>query len=173
MSHRRWTSMYAAIRDATALLCLVVGCSSGGDDAAMDAPESLSQRPSSGPVVVEARGRDFKWQFLTPGPDGDIASGDEELLGNELVVPPATDVILILTSEDYVYTLNVPDGRIEVAVPDMVHSIRFTSPAGGTHEFRTDPLCGLRYFHDDVLGTMRVATVGESSESVASLPVSR
>jgi len=107
-------------------------------------------------MVFEARGRGFKWQFLTAGPDGTFSSGDEVSLGNELVLPPAKDVTLILTSEDYVYTLNVPDGRIEVAVPDMVHAIRFTSPIEGIHEFRTDPMCGLRYFHDDVLGTMRV-----------------
>ena len=158
--------MHAAIRDTTALLCLVVGCSSGSDDATTDSAESSPHVPSAGPVVVEARGREFKWQFLTPGPDGEIASGDEELLGNELVVPPAADVILVLTSEDYVYTLNVPDGRIEIAVPDMVHSVRFRSPAEGTHEFRTDPLCGLRYFHDEVLGTMRIASVGGTFESV-------
>jgi heme/copper-type cytochrome/quinol oxidase subunit 2 len=165
MSRRRRNSMYAAIRDTTALLCLAVGCSSGGDDVAKDASESSPHMPSSGPVVVEARGRDFKWQFLTAGPDGKIASGDEEMLGNELVVPPAADVILVLTSEDYVYTLNVPDGRIEIAVPDMVHSVRFRSPAEGTHEFRTDPLCGLRYFHDEVLGTMRIASAGSTFES--------
>ncbi|MDG2130065.1 MAG: hypothetical protein P8K08_18850 [Fuerstiella sp.] len=158
MRRRHRLSICAATRDIAAVLCLVMGCSSGVSDATTETSGSPPHVPSSGPFVIEARGRDFKWQFLTPGPDGNIASGDEQLLGNELVVPPAADIILVLTSEDYVYTLNVPDGRIEIAVPDMVHSVRFTSPAEGTHEFRTDPLCGLRYFHDDVLGTMRVAS---------------
>ncbi|MCP4171012.1 MAG: hypothetical protein GY758_09610 [Fuerstiella sp.] len=156
------------MRNAAALLCVILGCSSETEDTSARAPDSLQQqKPPTRPLVFEARGRDFKWQFLTPGPDGDIASGDEESLGNDLIVPAATDVILVLTSEDYVYTLNVPDGRIEIAVPDMVHVVQFRSPTEGTHEFRTDPLCGLRYFHDDVLGTMRIACAPNSPESVS------
>ena len=161
-------SRHTGVRNATALLCMIFGCNSETEDPSARAPDSQLQQPSSTrPTVFEARGRDFKWQFLTPGPDGEIASGDEVSLGNELIVPAATDVVLVLTSEDYVYTLNVPDGRIEIAVPDMVHVVQFKSPAEGTHEFRTDPLCGLRYFHDDVLGTMRIASVPNSSESAS------
>jgi len=108
------------------------------------------------PIVAEARGHEFQWQFFTIGPDRKPGTGDETCLGNDLPVPPDTLVTLILTSDDYIYTLNAPDGRVAAAVPDLVHTIQFRSPSGGRHEFRTDPMCGLRYFHDDVLGTMSI-----------------
>jgi heme/copper-type cytochrome/quinol oxidase subunit 2 len=66
------------------------------------------------------------------------------------------DVTLLLTSDDYVYTLTSPTGSKEIAVPKLVHTLRFQAPETGTYEFRTDPMCGLRYFHDDVQGTMQV-----------------
>ncbi len=167
MHHCHRAFRYAGVRSATALLCVILGCSSETENSSTRAPDYQQRQASTKPLVFEARGREFKWQFLTTGPDGDIASGDEESLGNELIVPAATDVILVLTSEDYVYTLNVPDGRIEIAVPDMVHVVQFRSPLEGTHEFRTDPLCGLRYFHDEVLGTMRITSASNDPVSVS------
>ena len=143
-------------RVAAAVMVLMVGCGT----ATVDEPPAYRSRAASSmsPLLFEARGRDFKWQFLSLGPDGEIGTGDEQSLGNELVVPSNASVTLFLTSEDYVYTLDVPDGRIAVAVPEMVHTIQFVSPAEGTYEFHTDPLCGLRYFHDDLLGTLRVTS---------------
>ncbi len=105
----------------------------------------------------EARGKNFEWYFYTPGPDGILMTEDDVLVGNELKVVPQTQIELQLTSEDYIYTLTAPDGTKQIAVPEMVHSLSFESPDSGIYEFRTDPMCGLRYFHDDVQGTMQIA----------------
>lgn len=151
-----------AIFEAVAILSfLLTGCQAEGNATSAVSPANIQstatqQTTSHAPITVEARGTAFKWKFLTLGRDKKIATGDETVLGNELVVPANTVVTLVLTSTDYVYTLNVPDGRIAAAVPDMEHRIQFLSPSDGRHEFRTDPMCGLRYFHDEVLGTMQI-----------------
>lgn len=153
---------------AAAVASVFPGCGANEQNTTVthSSPQQQHQKiriPSDGPLIIEARGSEFKWRFFAAGPDGKPASGDETLLGNELVLPSAAEVLLVLTSEDYVYTLNVPDGRIQAAVPQMVHTLRFVAPTSGTHEFRTDPLCGLRYFHDEVLGTMRIASSEEAA----------
>ena len=157
--------IHLEVAAAVFLLCVICGCGRATDTVDhFKTPAAVTTAPAIGshaPITVEARGTDFKWQFLTTGPDRKIGTGDETVLGNELVVPPQTVVTLILTSTDYVYTLNVPDGRIAAAVPDMIHQIQFQSPDSGRHEFRMDPMCGLRYFHDEVLGTMSVAENGD------------
>lgn len=127
-----------------------------------ETPPNQLQPPRSAtghaPILVEARGHEFHWEFFTVGPDGQPGTGDEKSLGNDLPAPANTLITLILSSDDYIYTLNTPDGRIAPAVPELIHTIQFRSPPEGRHEFRTDPMCGLRYFHDDVLGTMSVLT---------------
>ncbi|MCA8997430.1 MAG: hypothetical protein KDA80_10590 [Planctomycetaceae bacterium] len=107
-------------------------------------------------VEFEARGENFQWHFYGAGPDGELRTTDDVFLGNTLTVRPNTKVELDLTSKDYIYTLTSPDGAKEIAVPEMIHRISFVAPQDGDYEFRTDPLCGLRYFHDDVQGRMSV-----------------
>lgn len=120
---------------------------------------SLSDQPPDVPrhAYFEARGRDFTWHFRTLGPDFLPESRDVDFDEKALKVSPRTEVHLQLTSDDYVYTLTAPDGNKEIAVPGMVHTISFVAPESGTYEFRTDPMCGLSFFHDDVQGTMEIS----------------
>lgn len=123
-----------------------------------------SQTPGSETQSLEAqrihtflaRGENFKWHFFTAGEDGELMTEDDLFVGHELTLPPRSPVELTLTSVDYVYTLTSPDGEKEIAVPEMIHTLNFVAPDSGTYEFRTDPMCGLRFFHDDVQGKLLV-----------------
>ena len=127
------------------------------DAAASSAVDSGdSTAPLLGDCRVEARGVKFAWQFYHL-PDGEEPGAETALpLGNTLRLKAGADVQLLLTSTDYVYTLTTPDGQKEIAVPDMIHRLRFTAPERGQYEFHTDPMCGWRFFHDDVQGRMEV-----------------
>lgn len=157
----KWHTLRSVRRTTLSWLlaaCLLSGCGDSPTLKTVATPSSTlaSRSRLHQPITVEARGHNFKWGFFTTGPDKRPGTGDERSLGNELPVPPNAMVTLIVTSDDYIYTINAPDGQVAAAVPEMQHTLQFRAPSKGRHEFRTDPMCGLRYFHDDVLGTMIV-----------------
>ena len=109
------------------------------------------------PLTYEARGSEFQWSFAYAGADGDLGTPDDVSLGNTLLIPAGKQVELQLVSDDYIYILAAPvTGQREIAVPDMVHTLRFDSGVVNEYELISDPLCGYRFFHDEVMGNINV-----------------
>lgn len=140
-----------------------LGCQQNGDQEELASPASSVTQTTPRLTVatdqleeIMAVGTNFKWTFIDVGLDGVEGTVDDYNYGNTLRLPAGQQVKLNLRSTDYVYTLNVPDGRIQAVIPDLDRSIQFQMPSTGTHFFKTDPMCGLRYFHDDVLGVLEV-----------------
>ncbi len=107
--------------------------------------------PSS--VTVRAMGRNFQWHFTYPGPDSTIDTADDVFAERTLYLPPNVDVELLVNSDDYVYTLSLPDyGVKEIAVPDLTHTLRFHTTTSAEIDVRVDPLCGFRFYHDEIMG---------------------
>ena len=58
-------------------------------------------------------------------------------------IPVQTDVVLVLRSEDYVYTLALPQfGLKEIAVPTLEFRLDFRPPDAGRFPLLGDQLCG-------------------------------
>jgi len=112
----------------------------------------------SQPVTVEATGRDFQWSFRYPGADGDLGTPDDKRSSQLLMLPPAVDVTLLLTSEDYIYTITLPPyGLREIAAPDLIHKLVFHTTKVEEFDLLVDPLCGFRFYHDELMGRVSIA----------------
>lgn len=110
------------------------------------------------PVTVEAKGRDFQWSFHYPGADGELGTPDDLQSDRLLMLPPDVDVTLLLTSDDYIYTITLgPYGLREIAVPDLVYQLQFHTARVEEFDLMVDPLCGFRFYHDEVMGHVSIA----------------
>ena len=105
------------------------------------------------PLVIEAVGRDFLWHFRYPGTDGKLGTKDDLVVSKDLHLPLGHAIELRLTSDDYIYTFRSTELKlIEVAVPEMWFQLAFTTERPGKHELEVDPLCGVKFLHDDEMG---------------------
>ncbi|QEG43587.1 hypothetical protein UC8_56380 [Roseimaritima ulvae] len=114
-------------------------------------------RPNAEPppsrYVVKVVGRDFDWHFqvLEPLTQQNAPETDR------LHLPLDTEVELQITSEDYVYSLRIPEwGLHEVAVPGLVRTAQFRTNESLDRVLPVDPMCGFGAFHDDVMGSIVV-----------------
>ena len=96
------------------------------------------------PFAIRLTGTDHRWQAVYPaiGTAGPVVQ--ELHAGSQLRVPVDTEIILVLTSSDYIYTLAVPElGLKEIAVPGMEFRIMFRMTDLGQYSLINDELCGL------------------------------
>lgn len=113
--------------------------------------------------VVEATGRDFRWRFRILEPSDYAAGMDSDALTHHLTVPEGAVIDWKLTSDDYIYTFSIPSlGINEVAAPDVLRQWRSGPLAGGSYDLLVDPICGFRFFHEDLMG--RVTVKAEPAE---------
>lgn len=109
------------------------------------------------PIQIQAVGHDFFWHFRFPGPDGEFNTKDDVSVANELHLPTERDVVFLVTSEDYVYTMAIPDlGLRQIAVPELTFPLAFRVAEERSFEIKADPLCGVRLFHGEGMGTVIV-----------------
>ncbi len=154
------------------LLLGLAGCGAGSaveqqagsadKPAKLDLPDVLS---------FQARGSEFQWSFTYAGNDGQLDTPDDVRMGNTLLLPSEKPVELCLVSDDYIYILTAPGtGQREIAVPDMVHSLTFDSGPVGDHDLLSDPMCGYRAFHDEVMGRVSVVAQHEFAARLLDTP---
>ncbi|MEO2018128.1 MAG: hypothetical protein ABGZ53_27565 [Fuerstiella sp.] len=121
------------------------------------AAQPQSSQHDNRPVFLRAVGREFRWYFESAiSPDSPVGSQIVQL-GNEVVLPPETNVTIELLSDDYVYFLQVDELNIkEVVVPGMVHTVEFRTPSQGQFDFESSPLCGFLAYHSPRMGRLSV-----------------
>ena len=128
-------------------------------------------RSTAGPLPVEVTGKRFEWQFRFPGADGHFGTGDDLVSRHDLHLPVGVAVELKLTSEDYIYTLSLPGlGLQEIAVPELFHSLRFEAGRSGSYRLLSDPMCAVRFSHDEEMGRVLVEERTAFDHWLASLP---
>ncbi len=119
--------------------------------------ESLSEKESD-PLRRGQKPReiDLPPKGLPPFRTG---SGDLALAVNnaasdrELRLPVGTRVELRFHSEDFVYFFTIPElGIRQIAVPGLVHTCVCESVEPAAYDLRVDPLCGFRFYHDELMG---------------------
>jgi heme/copper-type cytochrome/quinol oxidase subunit 2 len=107
---------------------------------AADAAESIPD-----PLVIQLTGTEHRWQAVYPQIGDAIPVVQDLGAGQRLHLPFDTDVVLILKSTDYIYTLAIPElGLKQIAVPDLEFRMTFRPSAGGPYSLIGDELCGLQ-----------------------------
>lgn len=126
--------------------------------------EPVSQAPAKPPepalalpLQVEATGREFEWWFRYPGKDTQLGTDDDIELRRDLQIPLNADVVVRVTSEDYVYTFLLNEAGIrEIGVPDMWHTVTLHQTHNTPLDIPVDPLCAFRPLHDKNMGRLSV-----------------
>jgi|TARA_B100000686_G_scaffold282744_1_gene305320 cytochrome c oxidase subunit 2 len=126
------------------------GC---GRQSPMAWPESVLGRVCS----VEVTGSRFEWSFRYPGGDGRFGTNDDLISNRDLHLPRGRTVDLKLTSTDFIYTLTLPELELEeIAVPQLVHTLRIDTDQVGNYRLLSDPMCAVRFSHDKEMGRVRI-----------------
>ena len=138
---------------AAVVLVLDLGIDSAGHSAWELAKNS---RPPSS-IEVKVTAKQFNWEFTYPGPSGKLGSADDVAVENELHVPVGKVVHLILTSEDVIHSMWVPNFRLKQdVVPGRAIPAWFEATTPGTYEIACSELCG--FGHYSMRGTITVHT---------------
>lgn len=118
--------------------------------------EAQSQ-PTPPELVIEVIGRQFCWHFHCLQPEAVQSNADNKMAREELHLPAGSRVEFRFTSEDYIYLCKIPEiGITEIAVPGLTHQCVRDVVVPGSYDMRVDPLCGFRFYHDELMGRIVV-----------------
>lgn len=95
------------------------------------------------PYRIDITGRHKQWHIQYPGCDErvvkDIAGGPAP----EIHLPTDANVVLVLRSADFIYTLAMPTYAVkEIAVPELEFRVEFHTAGSGRFDLKGDELCG-------------------------------
>ena len=131
--------------------------------------EYFDSVPPADAVVVEVTAQQFMWNVRYPGPDGkfgrtdpklidettnvlgidpaDPAGRDDVFTQNEIAVPVARAVRIVLHSKDVIHSFFLPNFRVKQdAVPGMTPEVVFFPTRRGNYELACAELCGLAHY---------------------------
>jgi cytochrome c oxidase subunit 2 len=92
---------------------------------------------------VQVTAKQFNWEMLYPGPDGQFGTGDDLQLENELHVPVNKVVRVVLKSKDVIHSFFLPHLRLKQdAVPGRAIEAWFEATKPGRYEIPCAELCG-------------------------------
>ena len=124
-------------------------------------PRLIGQRPPS-EITIEVTGREFAWNYRLAGQDGELDTADDVRVQDELHLPLDCDIELLVKSDDFVYTLSIPELELrKIAIPELVYVLQFRTTRPGTFDVVADPLCGVRWFHDEDMGRVVIESPPE------------
>lgn len=104
---------------------------------------------------VQVTAKQFNWEMLYPGPDGQFGTADDLLLDNELHVPVNKVVRVILKSKDVIHSFFLPNLRLKQdAVPGREIEAWFEATKPGRYEIPCAELCG--FGHSGMKGWLTV-----------------
>ena len=139
-----WTS-------ATAVIVLALGFVSWGLWQRIKNPAHF---PEPG-LVLEITAKQFEWNVKYPGADGQLDTGDDFVVRNQLHVPVGVPVHIRLQAEDVIHSFFVPELRLKQdAVPGMQIPLWFEATTSGDFVIGCAELCGLGHYR--MRGSMTV-----------------
>ncbi len=104
---------------------------------------------------VQVTGKQFNWEVLYPGPDGQFNTADDYQVDNEVHVPVNQAVHVLLKSKDVIHSFFVPMLRLKQdAVPGHDITAWFEATKAGEYEIPCAELCG--FGHSGMLGKLFV-----------------
>ncbi len=104
---------------------------------------------------VQVTAKQFNWEMLYPGPDGQFGTADDLLLDNELHVPVNKVVRVTLKAKDVIHSFFLPNLRLKQdAVPGREIEAWFEATKPGRYEIPCAELCG--FGHSGMKGWLTV-----------------
>jgi cytochrome c oxidase subunit II len=98
-------------------------------------------------MTLAIHAQQFEWIVTYPGPDGELGTGDDFVLRNQLHIPVDRAVRVILTAEDVIHSFFLPHFRVKQdAVPGMEIPIWFQATRTGEFDLGCAELCGLGHY---------------------------
>ncbi len=117
------------------------------------------QRPPTD-FVVHAVGSQFNWQFIYPGADDKFGTEDDLTTDNELHIPVAKPIHVILKSKDVIHSFFLPHFRLKQdALPGREIPLWFEATTIGQYEIPCAELCG--FGHSGMKGLLIVHSADE------------
>ena len=105
--------------------------------------EEIKLEPPETDTVVKVTGKQFNWEILYPGPDGEFNTADDKQIDNDIRVPAGKPVRVILASKDVIHSFFMPNLRFK---QDMVPGREiigwFQANKPGKYEIPCAELCG-------------------------------
>ena len=114
----------------------------------------MGRMPSSD-LRVQVTAKQFNWEMVYPGPDGQFGTADDLLLENELHVPAGKVVRVTLKAKDVIHSFFLPNLRLKQdAVPGREIEAWFEATKPGRYEIPCAELCG--FGHSGMKGWLTV-----------------
>ena len=108
-------------------------------------------------VEIRITGKQFNWEVLYPGPDGEFETADDYQVDNDMHVPVRTPVRVFLGSKDVIHSLFMPNLRFKQdMLPGRQIEAWFQADKPGAYEAPCAELCG--FGHSGMKGTLYVDT---------------
>ena len=112
-------------------------------------------------LAIEVTGDRYNWYFRYPGRDGVLGTDDDQHSVQDLYVPENTNIVLKLTSNDYLYSFALPDLDLrEIAVPGLNFELQFRTKGDQTLQILGDQFCG--FAHETLIGMVHVGNEGDN-----------
>jgi cytochrome c oxidase subunit 2 len=116
-------------------------------------------------LQVRVIGKQFNWEMVYPGPDGQFSTEDDLVVENELHVPTEKVVEVMLESRDVIHSFFLPHLRLKQdAVPGRKIPAWFVATKPGRYEIPCAELCG--FGHSGMNGSLIVHTPEEYQQWV-------
>ena len=111
-------------------------------------------------MTVMVTAKQFEWNVTYPGPDGQLATGDDFTVRNRLDVPIDRPTHVELRAEDVIHSFFLPDFRVKQdAVPGMEMMVWFQPTRTGEFVIGCAELCGIG--HTRMRGTLTVHSAAD------------
>ncbi len=108
-------------------------------------------------VEIRITGKQFNWEVLYPGPDGEFETADDYQVDNDIHVPVGKPVRVFLGSKDVIHSLFMPHLRFKQdTLPGRFIEAWFQADKAGAYEAPCAELCG--FGHSGMKGTLYVDT---------------
>jgi cytochrome c oxidase subunit 2 len=126
-----------------AVTVVIIGLMSGGVWNTVKGRNSIPDNA----IPHRADVRQFEWDFVYRGADGQLGTGDDFTVRNQLHIPVNQPVALQLNAEDVIHSFFVPAFRVKQdAVPGMAINTWFEATEVGEYEIACAELCGLGHY---------------------------
>jgi cytochrome c oxidase subunit 2 len=94
-------------------------------------------------TMIRVTAKQFNWEILYPGPDGQFGTSDDKQVDNEIHIPVGRPIRVILSSKDVIHSLFLPNLRFKQdAVPGRDIQAWFQANKPGKYEVPCAELCG-------------------------------
>lgn len=101
----------------------------------------------AGALPYNVAAKQFEWNVGYPGADGQLNTGDDFKVRNQLHIPVNRDVVIEAQAEDVIHSFFVPAFRVKQdVVPGMHMRIWFRATELGQYELACAELCGLGHY---------------------------